>query len=375
MIDRRELLIGAVALGAVRTSARAATSTEWQPATPAEAGFAPDFAARLDEFIVDKLKNTHGILIVRRGRMVFEKYYEGDDQVWDENGRWHAQRIAFTAERSHDLRSVTKSIVGLLYGIAVAEGKVPAPDAPLLAQFPQYTDLPDMAQRRRWTIAHALTMTLGTDWDETMSYNDPRNGQTAMEAAPDRYRYALEQPIVAAPGERWNYCSGATALIGKIIENGTKQPLHDYARTVLFDPLGIGPTELRAGRDRESNFASGLGMRPRDLARIGQMLLDGGRAGERQIVPAAWLADSFKPAARINDRRHYGYFWYVGHAPYEGPQGERRARYMAAAGNGGQRLVVFPELEVVVVITAGNYNLRGLAPDDVFNELILPSIG
>jgi CubicO group peptidase (beta-lactamase class C family) len=244
----------------------------------------------------------------------------------------------------------------------------------LLAQFPQYTGLPDIEQRRRWTIAHAITMTLGTDWNEDLSYEDPRNGQTAMEAAPDRYRYVLEQPIVAGAGERWIYCSGATALIGKILENGTRQSLHDYARKVLFDPLGLGETEWRIGRDREGNFAGGLHMRPRDLARIGQMLLEGGKANERQIVPAAWLEDAFRPAARVNDRRHYGYHWYLGHVPYETPQGRQHARWIGAAGNGGQRLVVFPDLELVVVITAGNYNQRGRAPDDLFNDVVLPNI-
>jgi CubicO group peptidase (beta-lactamase class C family) len=165
---------------------------------------------------------------------VLEKYYEGDDQVRDERGRPHTERVAFSPERSHELRSITKSIVSLLYGIALRDGKVPSPDQPLLAQFPQYTDLPDLEQRGRWTIRQALTMTLGIDWNEDLSYDDPRNGQTAMEAAVDRYRYVLERPIVGIAGERWNYCGGATALIGKILENGTQQAAHDYARAVLF---------------------------------------------------------------------------------------------------------------------------------------------
>jgi CubicO group peptidase (beta-lactamase class C family) len=105
--------------------------------------------------------------------------------VRDEYGRAHFERVAFSAERSHELRSVSKSIVGLLYGIALREGKVPALDAPLLAQFPDYTDLPDLEQRRRWTIRHAITMTLGLEWNEDISYDDPRNGQTAMDRAAD----------------------------------------------------------------------------------------------------------------------------------------------------------------------------------------------
>jgi CubicO group peptidase (beta-lactamase class C family) len=375
MLDRRRLLTGTAALIGARASAVAAAPVEWPQASLGETGFAPDFGVKLDQFVKSgRVSNIHGVIVARRGRLVFEKYYEGDDQVRDGEGRARTERLAFSAERSHEIRSVTKSIVGLLYGIALSEGKVPPLDAPLLAQFPQYTDLPDMAQRRRWTIAHAITMTLGLEWDEDLSYDDPRNGQTAMENAPDRVRYVLEQPIVAVAGERWIYNGGATVLIGKLIERGVGTSIHDYARRVLFDPLGIGPTKWRAVRDRETIFASGLAMLPRDLARIGQMVLDGGKAGERQVVPAAWLEDSFKPAARITDRRQYGYHWYVGYAPFESSEGKRRARYVGAVGNGGQRLVVFPDHEIVVVITAGNYNLRGRAPDDIFTEVVLPSI-
>jgi CubicO group peptidase (beta-lactamase class C family) len=372
-LDRRTLLAGAAALLA-RRGALAAPASDWQPIALAEAGIVPDLEAKLDQFTTRRTANIHGVVIVRRGRLALERYYEGEDQVRGDEGKTRIERIAFSPERSHELRSVTKSMVGLLYGIARADGKVPALDQPVLAQFPHYDDLPDAAQRRRWTIRHAITMTLGTDWDEDLSYDDPRNGQTAMEAAADRYRYVLEQPIVAVAGDRWIYCGGATALIGKILEKSTGQSLHDYARAVLFDPLGIGPTGWRTGRDGERNFASGLGMRPRDLARIGQMLLDGGRAGERQIVPAAWLEESFKPAIRINDRRQYGYHWYLGEAAFGGPEGRRRTRWAAAMGNGGQRLVVFPELELVAVITAGNYNQRDRASDDVFNEVVLPGI-
>jgi CubicO group peptidase (beta-lactamase class C family) len=197
-----------------------------------------------------------------------------------------------------------------------------------------------------------------------------------MERAADPYRYVLEQPIVAAAGERWIYCGGATALIGKILENGTKQTLHDYARAVLFDPLGLGPTEWRTGRTGERNFASGLGMRPRDLARVGQLLLNGGRAGERQTVPADWLEDSFKPQVTIRDRREYGYQWYLGEMGFNTVDGPRVERWIAAFGNGGQRLYLFPRLDLLVVITAGNYNRRdqGMPPNRVLTEVILPNL-
>lgn len=375
MFNRRMLVTGAAAVLGARASARAATSFEWPTSAPADAGFAPTFAAQLDQFILSgQASNIHGVVIARRGRLVFEKYYEGEDQVRDDSGRPRLERIAFSADRSHELRSVTKGIVGLLYGIALSEGKVPPLDTPLLAQFPQYTDLPDMWQRQRWTIRHAITMTLGMDWNEDVSYDDPRNGQTAMENAPDRVRYVLEQPIVAVAGDRWIYSGGASVLIGKMVEKGAGTSIHEYARRVLLDPLGIGPTEWREARKGETIFASGLGMRPRDLARIGQMLLDGGKFGERQIVPPSWLEDAFKPAVKISDRRQYGYHWYLGNVGFNGLDGRRNERWIGAMGNGGQRLFVFPGLELVAVITAGNYNQHVRSPDGVLNEIVLPNI-
>jgi CubicO group peptidase (beta-lactamase class C family) len=374
MLDRRKFVGGAAALAGLASLARAALPYEWQTT---EEGFAPGFGARLDQFILSgQARNVHCVIVARRGRLVAERYYEGEDQVRIERGRTRIERVAFDADRSHELRSVTKSIVGLLYGIALDAGRVPPLDASLLAQFPQYGDLPDMWQRLRWTVKHAVTMTLGMDWNEDLSYDDPRNSQTAMEAAPDRYRYVLEQPIVAVAGERWIYSGGATALIGQLIEKGVGRTIHDYARSVLFDPLGLGSTEWRIGRDGETNFASGLAMRPRDLVRIGQMLLDGGKGEERQVVPTAWLEDSFKPAVRINDRRQYGYHWYLSDALLERPEGRRRERMIAAFGNGGQRLFVFPGLDLVVVVTAGNYNSRDQAvgPGRVLNDIVLPNL-
>ena len=377
MLDRRKLLVVAAALAGYSAVARAAAPYEWQRTSAEEAGFVSGFGERLDQFVLTgQAANIHAVIIMRRGRVVFENYFEGDDQVRDQYGRAHLERVAFSAERSHELRSVSKSIVGLLYGVALQEGKVPPLDAPLLAQFPNYTDLPVMEQRRCWTVRHAITMTLGIEWNEDLSYDDPRNGQTVMDRAADPYRYVLGQPIVAAAGERWIYCGGATALIGKILENGTKQPLHDYARTVLFDPLGLGPMQWRFGLNGERNFASGIGMRPRDLARIGQMLLDMGKAGERQIVPGDWLEESFKPQVTIRDRREYGCYWYLGEMVFNSADGPRAERWIAAFGNGGQRLYLFPRLDLLIVITAGNYHKRDEERplDRVLTEIILPSL-
>src|SRR5262249_3781630 len=159
-------------------------------------------------------------------------------------------RVSFGAETLHDLRSVTKSIVGLLYGIALERGLVPPPEAPLLPSFPEYPDLAADPQRMRLTVGHALPMTLGLAWDEIdRPYTDPANSEIAMENAADRYRFVLERPIVAEPGTRWTYSGGAVALIGALIARGAGKPLPEFAREALFEPLGISAFDWAAGQD------------------------------------------------------------------------------------------------------------------------------
>ena len=155
------------------------------------------------------------------------------------------------------------------------------------AAFPEYADLAHTDGRDRLTIQHVLTMTMGTDWDESsLFYADPRNSETAMDNAADRYRYILERRVVDTPGAHWTYCGGATALLARMIAKGSGRTLHEFARENLFDPLGMGPTEWATGPDGEPFAASGARMSVRDLARIGVMMLHGGKVNERVVVPA-----------------------------------------------------------------------------------------
>ena len=219
-------------------------------------------------------------------------------------------------------------------------------------------------------------MTLGMQWNEHLSYRDPANCETAMDAAPDRYRYVLERPIVAAPGEVWIYSGGAVALIGRLIEKGTGQPLADYARSALFEPLGIDKFSWAKGTDGEAIAASGLRLTPRELARIGQLVLARGQWAGRTIVPAAWLEASFTPAATVRDGQSYGYMWRVGEIAYPSKTGIRGERYVMGFGNGGQLLAIVPARALVVVVTAGNYNDPNdwQVPDAVLRHFVLPSL-
>jgi CubicO group peptidase (beta-lactamase class C family) len=364
-LSRRHVLAataGALMGGSLGKSV--AATLDWTLVKPSEAGFADDLEGRLDKAIADKrVWNMHAVIVIRGGRLVLERYFEGAD-----NARGAPLGVVkFGPDTLHDMRSVSKSIVGLLYGIALAAGKVPPPEQPLMQSFPEYTDLAADPLRQRWTLHHALSMTMGTDWDEfSIPYTDPANGETAMDLAPDRYRYVLERPIVMEPGRRWTYCGGATALLGRIIAKGTGKLLHDYAREVLFGPLGIRSTDWHNGRDGEPIAASGVRMLPRDLARIGQMMLRGGVWDERPVLPADWITRCTTPVVPVDERREYGYQWWLG----------RSERFWGAAGNGGQLLYVLPERDLVVVTTAGNYNMRDRwdSPLRVLHEVVLPSM-
>jgi len=344
-------------------------------ATPAEAGFAPDLAECFEiARQAGTLPNLHAVVAARGGRIFFERYLAGPDA-----GRGRPLGVVrFGPQTLHDMRSVTKSIVGLLYGIALAAGRVPAPEANLLEQFPDYPELADDPARQRMTVRHALTMTLGTDWDETtLPYTDPRNSEIAMDRAADRYRYVLERPIVGPPGERWSYNGGATALLGRLIAKGTNRPLQEFAREALFEPLGITRTEWRQGTDGNAIAASGLRLAPRDLARIGMTVLDGGRWDGHQVIPPEWLAASFTPAVAMPDGRRYGYQWYLATVQMDdGADGIRREATVSAMGNGGQRLYLLPRLDLVVAITAGNYDVPDgwRPPMVVLRDVLLPAL-
>ena len=168
------------------------------------------------------------------------------------------------------------------------------------------------------------------------------------------------------PGQRWTYCGGATALLGRIIAKGTGKSLHDYAREVLFDPLGIGPTDWYSGRDGELSAASGIRMLPRDLAKIGLLILSDGVWDGRAVVPAEWIKRCMTPVVPINEIGDYGYQWYIG----------RRRPFWAAVGNGGQRLFVSPKLDLVVVTTSGNYDTpdQSAPPNYALLDVVLPAM-
>lgn len=340
---------------------------DWTAVQPEDVGISGDIVTRLQAaFEGGEFQGLHALLIVRNGQLALERYFEGVDERWGQP----LGPVCHGPVTLHDVRSITKSITGLLYGIALREDLVPPTSAKLLNILPFEPGIVDLLLKRRISIGHVLSMRMGLEWHEDLSYDNPQNGEFLMEGAADRYRFILGLPMADRPGTTWNYCGAATALLGHIIERGTDMRLEEFARTKLFEPLGIGVHEWISGSDGRASASSGLRFTARDLARIGQMLIDRGKWNHRHVVPASWITTSMKPRADVESGLRYGYQWWLGELLSSGKS------WYAAYGNGGQRLIVLPSLNMIVVVLAGNYNMadQWKMPLKLMSRIVMPAV-
>jgi CubicO group peptidase (beta-lactamase class C family) len=319
----------------------------WKVAAPESVGLS---SARLCAMVpaVRELTqaNVHAVLVLRHGTLVFEQYFSGVD----EKRGTPLGVVAFAPETQHDLRSVSKSIVALVFGVALERGWVKNIDQPVLSFFPEYADL-RTPEKDRITLRHLLTMSTGLQWDESMPYTDPANSETRMDAAPDRDRYALSPAVVAPAGQVYNYNGGATELLAGVLRKATGKSFDVLAREVLFAPLDISE-EWNRYEDGQPIVKSGLRMRARDLAKIGQLVLQRGAWNGSQIVPAAWIDEATAPQINGSGLYFYGYQFWLGRSLID----KRQVDWAAGNGNGGQRVFVVPAFDMVVVVNAGHYN-------------------
>jgi len=311
--------------------------------------------------------NAHAILIARHGKLVYEHYFTGEDWAWGKP----LGSVAYDASKLHDLRSITKSVTSLLFGIAVDRGWIADLDTPVFHFFPEYADL-RAAEKDKITLRHLLTMSAGFAWNEDLPYANPQNSERLMTDAPDRCRYVLEQPIVRPPGRAYIYNGGLTALLAAILPKATGQPLDVLAQRELFSPLGIGEVEWIRYLDGTPVAASGLRMRPRDLLKIGQIVLDGGCWQGKQVVSRAWIEESTAPHINGEGLFFYGYQWWLGRSL----SNREEIKWISGVGYGGQRLYIVPSKGLVVVTMAGLYNstmFHGIVGEVVLRRYALQS--
>ena len=310
----------------------------------------------IDEAIINKIvaainsgfyPNIHSLLIYKNEKLVFENYFSGRDQIWGED----LGVIPHNEYDLHDLRSISKSVVSACIGIAIDKGLIKDVKQAIHLFFDAYQSYFE-GLKREITIEHLLTMSAGFEWDESSSYDNTGNSKIQMNLSPDPIAYVLSRPMIAAPGEVWEYNGGATQLLAAIIQNVSGLKINEFAAEYIFKPLGIinyhwicffGTSDPAA--------ASGLRLRSRDLLKFATLYLNEGKWKGTKVIPKNWIIESLIPRKEHKEGR-YGYqFWM-----WNNEVKKQIFPVIAAAGNGDQRIYLDHKNDLIVVCTAGNYN-------------------
>jgi len=300
------------------------------------------------DVLEDYFREVNGVLIYRNDYLVFEEYFNG-----------------FNQDTKNDIRSATKSITGLLVGIAIDKGFLSGVDQRVFELFSQYEDFDNWdPAKEEITVAHLLTMSSGLacDYDKVTSSGE----QVLVYDVDDWVKLFLDAPVRANPGEVFAYCSAGIVALGEIIRIVSGMTVEEFSQKYLFSPLGISNYRWELTGAGQVDTAGHIRFTARDMLKIGKLFLQNGKWDEKQIVSGEWIAQMREPA--FDD---YGYTWWRSGSTGEGDF------YLIyhASGNGGNRIFVVPRHELVVVVSASNYNSSyGAASEYILYSLILPQL-
>ena len=332
----------------------------WATATPSSVGLDPTVIGELVESVAgDEQEYTHSILVARAGRLVLEEYFYGFDR-----------------ETRHDMRSASKSVTSTLVGLAVQENRIAGSHAKALPYLPQYRWYDHWDDRKaEISVRDLLTMSSGLDARDGVSESIASEGAYQSQTGqPDWVKFALDAPMLWDPGQHVYYGGANPLILGGILDSVVDEPVEWFAHRSLFGPLGIDDYRFFLDPTGIPYMGGGMYMRPRDMLKYGQLYLDGGTWNGRRILSTEWIEESWKKYGRLEpiDRtgHEYGYLWW--HHVYE--VGGDSIATVEARGNGGQYVFVVPSLDMVVVITSGNFrNGRLRQPEEIMGKWILPS--
>ncbi len=301
-------------------------------------------------------KDVHSVLLYQRGKLVMEEYFYG-----------------YGVQRRHQLRSATKSLVSTLAGIAIAQGAISSVDERVVPRM-KYASYANPDPRKAGiTLDNFLSMSPGLDCNDHSSTSPGR--ETVIDEAPDWVKATLDLPMIGDPGKQAYYCSGGVSVVGRLIENAVHMPLPEFARKNLFEPLGISRADWVWNYDltNADKEYSQIHLRSRDMLKLGILYADGGRWHGRQVIPSAWAKTVVAEHSHV-DNTSYGYFWWRPWMDVAMPDGARRVDIVAAQGNGGQKIYLVPQYDLVAVFTAGGYNAESTPPNTVMAKVILPQL-
>jgi CubicO group peptidase (beta-lactamase class C family) len=326
----------------------AAAEAEWPQAAPAAAGLQPQPLEAMDAAIrKGDFKQITSILIAKDGKLVHEAYFDAGGEGGLRN-----------------TRSVTKSVTDMLVGIAIDQGKLAGVKAPVFAFFPEKHPVryPD-PRKEKITVEDLLSMSSLLECDDQNQYS--RGNEESMYLLEDWTQFALDLPLrgfadwVTKPqdspyGRSFSYCTAGPTLLGPLLEKATGEKIDQFAARTLFGPLGITRLKWQYTPAGTAMTGGGLGLRSRDLLKLGQLYLDGGVWRGQRIVSAGWVQQSMAPHSQVDEQTEYGYLWWIKRFAQDG----KTYRTIMMSGSGGNKVVVMPEQHLVAVITTTNFQVR-----------------
>jgi len=322
----------------------------WAVATPASVGLSAEPLAAMEKAIrAGEFKKIGSVLIARHGKLAYESYFDGD------------------AATLRDTRSATKSITDILIGIAIGEKKLNGVDARVLSYLPERArkmQNPD-PRKEKITIEDSLTMSSPLECDD---WNDASRGnEERMYIVEDWAQFILDLPVrgrmhvgekIEPPpyGRDFSYCTGGVFTLSEVLTKATGMRTDRYAQERLFGPLGITDAVWVYSPLNVPQTGGGLRLNSRDLLKIAELYRAGGTWEGTRIVAEGWVKASTTPHARIDDDTLYGYLWWL--KTFKSGDKSHAAFFMS--GNGGNKVMVFPDLDMTVVLTSTNFNTKGM---------------
>lgn len=326
----------------------------------------------------DKYGEVHSMLLYKNDNLVFEEYYNGYTYQWDAPAHY-GDFVAWNRDMPHCIHSDSKSFTSLCIGIAIDKGFIMSVDQSIFDYLPGYEHY-KVNGKEKITIEHLLTMTSGLEWEEwKISLASTENDQIALWFYEDGpVHYILNKPLVEVPGTHFNYSGGDIQLLAEILHNATGMKLDEFSAKYVFEPMGIDTYDWwLIYPSGEIQAAGGLKLTPRDMVKIGAMMLNKGVWKGNRIISENWVAQCIAPYRGNRNIKipgedlgkvGYGYTWWTKNFKYKG----KPITWYSALGWGGQKISVLPQLDMVLVFTGANYtgNVHNF---EILERFILPA--